>query len=68
MVVQRLRTLGLLHDRRKPTSRVAILHAESYAARLETMLTDGLRMFHLDLRGKTVLLKPNLVEPFRAPK
>jgi uncharacterized protein (DUF362 family) len=26
------------------------------------MLLDGLRLFHLDLRGKTVLLKPNLVE------
>src|SRR5689334_13519107 len=26
------------------------------------MLPNGLRLFHLDLRGKTVLLKPNLVE------
>src|SRR5579883_2401182 len=62
MAVQQFRTSGLLHDRRKPISRVAILHAESYAAALETMLLDGLRVFHLDLRGKTVLLKPNLVE------
>ncbi len=62
MTVQRLRTSGLLHDPRKPVSRVAILHAESYASPLETILTEGLRMFHLDLRGKTVLLKPNLVE------
>jgi uncharacterized protein (DUF362 family) len=62
LALQRLRTSGLLHDRRKPISRVAILHAESYAAPLETILTDGLRLFHLDLRGKTVLLKPNLVE------
>jgi hypothetical protein len=60
--LERLRTSGFLHDRRKPMSRVAILHAESYAAPLETVLRDGLRLFHLDLRGKTVLLKPNLVE------
>jgi hypothetical protein len=53
---------GLLHDRRKPISRVAILQAGSYAARLDTILADGLRVFHLTLRGKTVLLKPNLVE------
>ena len=62
MAVHRLRTSGLLHDRRKQASRVAILHAESYAAPLERILTDGLRLFHLDLRGKAVLLKPNLVE------
>jgi uncharacterized protein (DUF362 family) len=62
LAVQRLRTSGLLHDHRKPISRVAILHAESYGAPLETILTSGLRLFHLDLRGKTVLLKPNLVE------
>jgi uncharacterized protein (DUF362 family) len=57
-----LRTSGFLHDRRKPVSRLAILHAKSYAAPLETILTGGLRLFHLDLRGKAVLLKPNLVE------
>jgi uncharacterized protein (DUF362 family) len=62
LAVQRVRTSGLLQDHRKPTSRVAILHAECYAAPLETILLDGLRLFHLDLRGKTVLLKPNLVE------
>jgi uncharacterized protein (DUF362 family) len=62
MAVQQLRTSGLVHDRRKPISRVAILHADSYAAPLEKILRDGLRLFHLDLRDKTVLLKPNLVE------
>ena len=62
MAVERLRTSGLLYDRRKPMSRVTILHAESYVARLEALLADGLRFFHLDLRGKAVLLKPNLVE------
>lgn len=40
LAVQRLRTSGLLHDRRKPISRVAILHAESYATPLETTLVS----------------------------
>lgn len=41
---------------------MAILHVGSYAAPLEERIADGLRLFGLDLRGKTVLLKPNLVE------
>ena len=41
---------------------MAILHADSYARSLEEKITDGLRLFGLELRGKTVLLKPNLVE------
>ena len=53
---------ALLRYRRRPRSRVAILRAESYAAGLDTIIEDGLRLFGLDLRGKTVLLKPNLVE------
>jgi uncharacterized protein (DUF362 family) len=41
---------------------VAILHADSYARSLEERIADGLRLFGLELRGKNVLLKPNLVE------
>jgi uncharacterized protein (DUF362 family) len=48
--------------RRKPRSRVAILRAESYSDNLESILYSGLELFDLDLRGKTVLLKPNLVD------
>jgi uncharacterized protein (DUF362 family) len=48
--------------RRQPRSRVAILRAESYSYNLESVLYSGLELFHLDLRGKTVLLKPNLVD------
>ena len=62
VAIERIRASGLLADRRKPRSRVAILSADSYTAALETTITDGLRLFDLDLRGKTVLLKPNLVE------
>jgi uncharacterized protein (DUF362 family) len=49
-------------SRKLPRSRVAILRAESYSHNLENMLYSGLELFHLDLRGKTVLLKPNLVD------
>ena len=48
--------------RRQPRSRVAILGAESYSHKLESILQYGLGLFHLDVRGKTVLLKPNLVD------
>src|SRR5438128_840765 len=43
-------------------SRVAILKADSYSSTLDQILMDGLKLFKLDLRGKTILLKPNLVE------
>ena len=49
-------------SRKVPRSRVAILTAESYSHNLENVLYCGLELFHLDLRGKTVLLKPNLVD------
>jgi uncharacterized protein (DUF362 family) len=62
LAIQRMRSAGLVPDRRKPYSRVAILRETSYARSIERELTEGLRLFDLDLRGKTVLLKPNLVE------
>lgn len=43
-------------------SGVAILKASSYAADLIRPMLDGIRACGLDVRGKTVLLKPNLVE------
>jgi uncharacterized protein (DUF362 family) len=46
-------------------SRVAVLRAESYDRGLEEAITEGLRLVDADVRGKAVLLKPNLVE-FRA--
>jgi uncharacterized protein (DUF362 family) len=48
--------------RRQPRSRVAILKAESYSHDLHSTLHSGLELFRLDVRGKTVLLKPNLVD------
>jgi uncharacterized protein (DUF362 family) len=43
-------------------SRVEVLAAESYSHELENVLYSGFKLFHLDVHGKTVLLKPNLVD------
>src|SRR5881409_828007 len=50
------------HDLRPKISRVAILHADQYSDKLDQLVLDGLRLFNLDVRGKSVLLKPNIVE------
>ena len=42
-------------------SAVAVLRAEQYDD-LEALLLDGLRTVQVDVRGRSVLLKPNLVE------
>jgi uncharacterized protein (DUF362 family) len=52
---------------RRPRSFVAILNAEEYSANIETLLMDGLRLFRLKITGKTILLKPNLVEDLPGP-
>src|SRR3989442_2118886 len=49
-------------DFRLKISRIATLHADQYSDKLDQLVFDGLRLFHLDVRGKSVLLKPNLVE------
>ena len=46
-------------------SAVAVLRATSYDRDLEEIVAEGLRTVGADVRGKSVLLKPNLVE-FRA--
>jgi uncharacterized protein (DUF362 family) len=49
-------------DWRPKRSRVAVLDADEYSQQLEQVLRDGLRLFPLDVRGKAVVLKPNLVD------
>lgn len=49
-------------DRRPTLSNVAILRATEYSQALGEILWSGLQLFHLDVRGKSVLLKPNLVD------
>lgn len=45
----------------RPPSSVAIRRAENYQADLTSLLVETLREFNLPVRGKSVLLKPNLV-------
>jgi uncharacterized protein (DUF362 family) len=54
-------------DYRRAQSRVAVLNAESYSEWLEETLLGGLSLFRIDVRGKCVLLKPNLVEDLPEP-
>lgn len=49
-------------DRRAKRSRVAILHVEQYSQRIDEILASGLRLFRINVQGKTVVLKPNLVD------
>jgi uncharacterized protein (DUF362 family) len=49
-------------DLRPPRSRVAVLHADQYSDRLDNLIYEGLHLFDLNVRGKSVLLKPNIVE------
>ena len=55
--VRRLRSTGFVQDRRRPQSRGAILYEDSYTGPLDRTLIEGIRLFDLNLRGKTVLLK-----------
>jgi uncharacterized protein (DUF362 family) len=41
---------------------VAILHVDEYSERIEEILLRGLQLFHIDVRGRVVVLKPNLVD------
>lgn len=49
-------------DRRAKRSRVAILNVERYSQRIDEVLASGLRLFRINVQGKTVVLKPNLVD------
>lgn len=48
--------------RKRPLSRVAILQAKSYRVALKDTITRGIRAFNLGVKGKRIVLKPNLVE------
>jgi uncharacterized protein (DUF362 family) len=58
----RLRQRNFLRDLRPKRSRIAILHSDQYSHHLDELVYEGLRQFNLSVRGKTVLLKPNIVE------
>jgi uncharacterized protein (DUF362 family) len=48
--------------RKRLRSRVAILQAKNYRAALKDTIIRGIRVFNLDVKGKRIILKPNLVE------
>lgn len=54
-------------DYRRPRSLVAVLNCDAYSEKIEDLLLDGLRIFPIDVHGKSVLLKPNLVEDLPGP-
>jgi uncharacterized protein (DUF362 family) len=52
---------------RKPRSLVSVLNCDAYSEKMEGLLLDGLKLFPIDVRGESVLLKPNLVEDLLGP-
>jgi uncharacterized protein (DUF362 family) len=48
--------------RKKPQSRVVVLPADDYGRDLTGVVLAGIKSFGLNLRGKRIVLKPNLVE------
>jgi len=48
--------------RKQGTSRVAILEAKSYQTSLKDIINRGVHLLKLDVKGKRIILKPNLVE------
>jgi uncharacterized protein (DUF362 family) len=48
--------------RRPARSRVAVLNVTEYSEKLSNLLWEGLKPFKLNVTGKCVLLKPNLVD------
>src|SRR5215813_6504506 len=51
-----------VRDLRPVRSRIAIMHADHYSDHLDELVYEALRIFDLKVRGKAVLLKPNIVE------
>jgi len=61
-VTMRFQKRKYVRGLRPKRSRIAILRADQYSDKLDELVYDGLLLFNLDIRGKSVLLKPNLVE------
>jgi uncharacterized protein (DUF362 family) len=62
-----MRDRSLIPSFQRPPSRVVIRRAANYQEDLDSSIYESLRVFDLPVKGKTVLLKPNLVglDPFR---
>src|SRR5437879_12705363 len=62
LTMMRLQRRKYSRDLRPKRSRVAILRTDQYSAKLVELIYEGLRLFDPSVRGKLVLLKPNIVE------
>ncbi len=62
LTAMRLRRPKYTRDIRLKRSRIAVLHTDEYSDKLDELVYHGLRLFNLNVRGKSVLLKPNIVE------
>jgi uncharacterized protein (DUF362 family) len=56
-----MRNRTLIPSFQRPASRVVIRRAETYEQDLASIIAESLAVFDLPVKGKTVLLKPNLV-------
>jgi uncharacterized protein (DUF362 family) len=62
VTAMRLRGPKYTRDLRPKRSRIAVLHTDEYSDKLDELVYHGLQLFNLNIRGKSVLLKPNIVE------
>jgi hypothetical protein len=44
-----------------------VLNADEYSEEIEALLLDGLRLFRLEILGRSILLETNLVEDLPGP-
>jgi uncharacterized protein (DUF362 family) len=58
-----MRDIALIPSFQRASSRVVIRRAMSYDQELASVIYESLSVFELPIKGKTVLLKPNLVGP-----
>src|SRR5260370_5359232 len=52
---------------RRPRWSVAVVNAGEYSEKIDRLLLDGLLLFRLQVPGRSILLKPNLVEDLAGP-
>ncbi len=62
IAMRNFRDQPVLLDKPGPKAPVAILKATDYSAGLTRQILDGIRACGLEVKGKRILLKPNLVE------
>jgi uncharacterized protein (DUF362 family) len=67
LAADRLLDVASIADRRKASSRVAVVEVDSYEDRLEDLLLPKIEALAGPVTGKTILLKPNLVEDLPGP-